>query len=606
MNWFVITVLAQIILGTSAVFDKFLLKRKFFDPLVYTFWLGILGIFALLILPFGSIPALNILIIAFVAGAFSVLAMLFLFYALDYSEASTSLPVIGGFSPIFTLIIGYFLLNSFLGLGDLIGFCFLILGGFVLFFIEKKELKFLSFIFILISSLLFGFSNVLSKVVFQAGPFISGFAWIKIGGVIFVLLLLLYKPFSLRIFSSSRQATTRNRFLYFANRIYAGAGSILVYFAISLTHPALVDASQSFKYVVIFLCAWIFLKEGFGRKILAGKIIATSLIILGILWLGLIAYSQTIPVNPNRNIEWNVTFSAKFSRQLGLDWQKNYEAILNELKPKKVRLVIYWDQTEKERGGFDFSETDWLLEKSREYKTSVILTLGMKVPRWPECHTPEWTQNLTPDEKEEALRQYLKTVVSRYKDNLIIEMWQIENEPFLLFGECPGRSKDFFEKEISTVKSIDSKRPVVSTDSGEFGLWYKAAKEGDIFGTTMYRKVYTKLLGPFLGNIEYPIGPEYFRLKEKIVRFLINDYNKRFIVIELQGEPWSPTELQDRTYEDQMELFSFDYFTDTIKYAKETGFDEYYLWGSEWWYWLKEKHNDSRFWDYAKTIFQPI
>jgi len=335
MNWFVITVLAQIILGTSAVFDKFLLKRKFFDPLVYTFWLGILGIFALLILPFGSIPALNILIIAFIAGTFSVLAMLFLFYALDYSEASTSLPVIGGFSPIFTLIIGYFLLNSFLGLGDLIGFCFLILGGFVLFFIEKKELKFLSFIFILISSLLFGFSNVLSKVVFQAGPFISGFAWIKIGGVIFVLLLLLYKPFSLRIFSSSRQATTRNRFLYFANRIYAGAGSILVYFAISLTHPALVDASQSFKYVVIFLCAWIFLKEGFGRKILAGKIIATSLIILGILWLGLIAYSQTIPVNPNRNIEWNVTFSAKFSRQLGLDWQKKLRSNSERIKTQK-------------------------------------------------------------------------------------------------------------------------------------------------------------------------------------------------------------------------------------------------------------------------------
>lgn len=605
MNWLFIATLAQIILGTSAVFDKFLLKRKFFHPLVYTFWLGILGIFALLIFPFGfDFPPVNTLIISFIAGAFFILAMLFLFYALDYSEASSTLPIIGGFSPIFTLIIGYFLLDSFLGLGNFIGFCFLILGSFILFLVEKKELRLLSFVFIIISSLFFGLSNVLSKIVFQAGPFIPGFVSIKIGGVIFTLLFLLYRPFRQRIFSSSRLTETKNHFLYFGNRIYAGIGSVFVYLAIFLAHPALVDATQSLRYIVIFLAAWIFLKESFKGKVLAGKIIATFLIILGILWLGLINYSQNIPVNPLRDIEWNITFSAKFSRQLGLDWQKNFEAILNELKPSKIRLIAYWEEIEKEEKKFDFSETDWLLQKTTEYKTPVILTLGMRVPRWPECHIPEWAKKLPAEEKEEALRRYLKIVISRYKDNPIIEMWQIENEPFLFFGECPNRPKDFFKQEIAAVKSIDLTRSIVATDSGEFGLWYKAAKMGDVFGTTMYRKVHNKALGWLFENIEYPIGPEYFRLKEKIVRFLINDFTKRFIVIELQAEPWSPTQLQNRTYEDQMRLFSFDYFIDTIKYARAAGFDEYYLWGVEWWYWLKEKYNDNRYWDYAKELFQ--
>ncbi len=134
-------------------------------------------------------------------------------------------------------------------------------------------------------------------------------------------------------------------------------------------------------------------------------------------------------------------------------------------------------------------------------------------------------------------------------------------------------------------------------------MWYKAAKKGDIFGTTMYRNVYTNLLGPLFGNIEYPISPAFFRIKEKITRFLINDYSKRFIVVELQGEPWSPIELSKISYEEQIKLFSLDYFADTIKYAKETGFDEYYLWGAEWWYYLKEKHNDNCYWNYGKILF---
>jgi len=486
-------------------------------------------------------------------------------------------------------------------------FLIILSGALILFVVEKKELRKSFIVLILSASLFLGASNVLSKIVFEASNFITGFFWIKIGGVLLALFFLIFKKYRQEILNSNQRSLVRHYFLYLSNRAYAGIGSLFVNLAISLSyHPALVDATQSLKYVVIFLFALILLKERFKGRVLIGKISATILISFGIFFLALIGYARAIPINESRHINWGLTYSTKFAAQLGLDWQKTYEKILLELKPEKVRLIIYWDQTESEPNKFDFSETDWLLEKTSEYKIPAILTLGMRVPRWPECHSPEWAKKLAAEEKEEALRQYLKTVVSRYKDNLTIKMWQIENEPFLLFGECPGRSKDFFEKEISTVKSIDSKRPVVSTDSGEFGLWYKAAKEGDIFGTTMYRKVYTKLLGPFLGNIEYPIGPEYFRLKEKIVRFLINDYNKRFIVIELQGEPWSPTELQDRTYEDQMELFSFDYFTDTIKYAKETGFDEYYLWGSEWWYWLKEKHNDSRFWDYAKTIFQPI
>lgn len=605
MGWLFIATLAQIILGTSAIFDKFLLKRKFFDPLVYTFWLGLLGIFAVLILPFGfSFLPLNVIVIALIAGAIFVLAILFLFYALDYSDASSALPVIGGFSPIFTLIFSYFLLDSFIGFGEGISFFFLILGGFVLFLVEKKELKFFSFFLIIASSLFFGLSYVLSKIVFQAGSFIPGFVWIKIGGVIFVLLFLAYKPFRKKIFSASRQTKANNHFLYFANRAYAGLGSILVSFAISLTHPALVDATQILKYIVIFLCAWILLKERFHGKILIGKIVATFLIILGILWLALVNYSQNIPLDPKQNIEWGITFSTKFSRQLGIDWQESFGAIVEELKPQKIRLVAYWNEIEKEPGEFDFSEIDWLIQKAKEKNIPVILAVGLKTPRWPECHNPQWLQDQAPEIKEQSFLAYITKVIIRYKNESHLYAWQVENEPFLRFGECGTVSKEILSKEIELTRSLDPKHQILVTDSGEFGLWYKAARMGDIFGTTMYRNIYINAIGWLVGNVEYPISPAYFRIKEKITRFLIKDFHKRFVVIELQAEPWSRVELPKVSVEEQLKLFSLNYFIDTINYGKETGFDEYYFWGAEWWYWMKTKHNHPEFWEVAKETIQ--
>jgi drug/metabolite transporter (DMT)-like permease len=604
MSWIAAAIFSQIILGTSAIFDKGILKKRFLNPPAYAFWLAILGLSAVLLLPFGfQAVSLKLILIAALAGAFFVLGMLFLFYGLNLSEASQTLPVIGGISPIFALTFSYFLIESRISAADFLVFSFLILGAAILFFTEKKEIRKSAFVFILASAAFLGISVVLNKIVFEQSNFITGFFWIKIGAAIPALILLFFKNFRREILNLTRQSPNRHRLLYLSNRAYAGAGSVLFNFAIFLgSHPALVDAIQSFKYVVIFLAAWLILKERFRGKILFGKILATIFIFLGIFLLGIINYAKNIPVDAQRNIAWGISYSAKFSRQLGLDWQKNYEAILNELKPEKVRLVIYWDQTEKERGEFNFSETDWLLDKAREYKTPVILALGMKVPRWPECHLPEWIGEMPTNEKEEFLRYYLKTVISRYKDEPIIEMWQIENEPFLTFGECPKRGKDFLEKEIALIKLIDPERPVITTDGGEFGLWYKAAKNGDVFGTTMYRKVHIKLLGWLFENVEYPLGPEYFRLKEKAVRFLINDFTKKFIVVELQAEPWSRFSLGEISYEEQLNLFDFDYFKETIKYAEEAGFNEYYFWGAEWWYNLNQ-NDDGRFWDYAKTIF---
>ncbi|MCR4323259.1 MAG: EamA family transporter [Candidatus Azambacteria bacterium] len=604
MSWFPIAIIAQIILGTSAVFDKILLRRSVFNPLAYTFWLGVLGALAVVLLPFSSFALpLSIIGVALVAGALFLIAMYFLFASLHKGEASKSLLLIGGLTPVTTLLTASFVLHEPLSAAAIIGFALLVLGGFALFISEEKELRKKIALLACVSALFFGFSNVLSKYVFLQGTFVEGFFWIKLGGVFCVLLFLINPSVRRRIFSAVHRDHAKHHMLYLFNRGYAAAGSILINIAIFLAHPALVEATQSIKYAVIFIAAWVLLGEHFKGKALVGKFLALFFIGAGFMWIAFADFAHNIPVDTERPVTWGATFSQKFSRDLGLDWKENFTAFMHELNPSAVRLVAYWDDIEKERGVFDFSETDWLLDAAAQSNARVVFAVGMKAPRWPECHVPGWAKNLDTEKREEALRAYITAVVERYRTRDVVAMWQVENEPYLAFGDCPKRGVNFLEQEVALVRLFDATHPVLTTDGGEFGLWYKAAREGDAFGTTMYRKVYPKVIGPRFGVVEYPLAPSYFKFKEWVVRRILSDQQKPFIVIELQAEPWGPKPISQLTDAEQDDIFGPDYFRETITYAKDAGFDEYYLWGTEWWYWKKLK-GDERYWDIAKELFK--
>ena len=95
--------------------------------------------------------------------------------------------------------------------------------------------------------------------------------------------------------------------------------------------------------------------------------------------------------------------------------------------------------------------------------------------------------------------------------------------------------------------------------------------------------------------------PSYYWLKAKIIEKLLK---KKVICVELQVEPWGPNKLiYDSSLEEQNKTMNLDKFKKNIKYAERTGFDEFYLWGDEWWYWMKVKHNNSEIWDEAKKLF---
>ena len=613
-NWILIVILGNLFAAISSIISKIALSgsvSKPINPTVYAFYSGLGGLvvfFAALILNIWF----NFLKIGFGEAVIGVISGIFLIFglwpfylALYRSEASRVMTLFVGSMPLFTFLLKYFFLNERLNAIQFLAFIFLVSGG-VLVFLKKHNnfrLDLKSACLTIASALGIAVGLVLAGETFKLQGFFSGFFWISIGYLLASLIIFFWPGQKQKILAINTYVEKRSAFLFFSDKSFSILASGLVKFAISLVSATLVNAFEGLRqFFVLILAAVIsfrrpdILKEELKGIVLWQKIIAAILVGAGLF---LIVFGQFPPASPNRPISWGVTFSDKFSRELGLNPKENFKAILDDLKIKKIRLIAYWDEIEKEKNFFDFSNLDWQINEAQKRNVKIILAIGMKVPRWPECHLPEFVKSISSNEREKELLLYLGEIVKRYKNNKAIEIWQIENEPFLWFGECPKRGKDFVSGEVSLVKSLDSSRPILVTESGELGFWPKAAKAGDIFGTTMYRRIYNK----YFGRVNYHLPPEFFILKEKATRFLINDYNKKFIVIELAAEPWLAKQIYETLPEEQLKSFDLDFFKDTIEYAKSTGFNEYYLWGAEWWYYLKI-NGHPEIWEEAKKLWQ--
>ncbi len=304
-------------------------------------------------------------------------------------------------------------------------------------------------------------------------------------------------------------------------------------------------------------------------------------------------------VPKTENPEFGVVFSQKHARDLGLNWQHNYSALLKDLEVKKIKVISHWDLIEPERGNYRFRDLDWQLEEARKNGTEVILVIGMKTGRWPECHIPDWAKQLNKEEQQEVILRLVHVLVNRYSGYRNIVAWSVENEPLFQFGDCPWVDKEHLKEEIELVRSLDSffKKPIMITDSGEASLWIEAANLGDFVGVTMYREVW---MSDFNRYFSYPLPPFYYWKKKDLIS---QQFDKKVICAELQAEPWGPSLLYSSPFEEQMKTMNIDLFKENIQFARQTGFEEFYLWGAEWWYWMKTEKKQPQIWNEAKKLF---
>lgn len=298
---------------------------------------------------------------------------------------------------------------------------------------------------------------------------------------------------------------------------------------------------------------------------------------------------------PENKFTVGVSFDPVYARYLGLDTKALFATILDDWHFKHLRLAVFWDEVEKTSGALDFKELDYWFKEAQKRGAKIILAIGQKTPRWPECHDPSWVKDLSAAERRAKLLALMQSVVERYRDNPALETWQVENEPFLGFGICPAFSRADLTQEITLVKKLDPVHPILITDSGELSSWLQTARAGDLFGTTMYRVVWNKYIGYF----SYDWLPaSFYRFK----LWLTGRARSEAYIAELQGEPWIPnTDVKHLPFDKQFKSLDLARLKKNINYASRVGFSRAYLWGAEWWAWAKTQGHPE-FADYIKNL----
>jgi Beta-galactosidase len=300
-------------------------------------------------------------------------------------------------------------------------------------------------------------------------------------------------------------------------------------------------------------------------------------------------------------ITYGMSFNVPYARELGLDPMTVLTAMTSELGIRHFRIAAHWNLIEPLKDVYDFDWMDEQLAHIEESGSDAIFAVGRRLPRWPECHAPEWVKNRTWEEQKAEIREYITAVVNRYKDSSAITYWQVENEPYLtVFAtEHCGDTLDeeFLREEIELVRTLDPTRPILVTDSGNLGTWRGAYEKGDAFGTS----VYVYFWNPELGQFRTILPPWFYRAKENLVKLFYGD--KETFLIELSLEPWLVEPVATVPLETQYSRMDMEKMDEILAYARATRFENQYLWGAEWWYWLRGQGDDT-YWNKGKEIFK--
>jgi drug/metabolite transporter (DMT)-like permease len=295
MLWLIIAISAYFLFAIVALGDKYLLAGPP-NPKSYSFYVGTLGILVLVLVPFVGffIPSLSQIILSLLAGSIFIFALFGLYTGFEHFEASRVLPAIGGFLPLFTFGLTFFFSGGkeFLSPWEGLAFILLLAGSVIITLKKGKPIISKSFQISVVTAFLFAIAFVLTKFVYLAQPFWSGFIWMRVGGFLAAICFIFTKEVKEEIFKKKFTFQKKTGTIFLFNQALAAGAFILQNWAIALVPLGLlafVNALEGTKYVFLLIFAIMLslkfpkvLKEEISQKILSQKIIAILFIGAGL------------------------------------------------------------------------------------------------------------------------------------------------------------------------------------------------------------------------------------------------------------------------------------------------------------------------------------
>lgn len=257
-----------------------------------------------------------------------------------------------------------------------------------------------------------------------------------------------------------------------------------------------------------------------------------------------------------------------------------------------LRLGSYWSEVETQPNKYDFSQLLKILDQCQTAQQPVVMTLGVKAPRWPEFYWPSYLKTHDLEQKlvQDRLLKFVSESLNVFKKYSCITHWQVENEPLDPSG--PQKQKIPFEllkKEVALVRSLDQ-RPIIINLWGNHllrrGFFPQVEKLADIIGLDLYPKqFFTQIFGH-----SFYLGPGQSKLKLK--KFLSK--SKRPIwITELQAEPWEKN--QTAYFSKNPGSLNLQQLEENLSLAQNLPVEEILLWGFEYWLWQQEARENDQY-----------
>jgi hypothetical protein len=344
--------------------------------------------------------------------------------------------------------------------------------------------------------------------------------------------------------------------------------------------------------------------------------VPVALLLTSVYWLGQLGWYRTATAG---NPEFGVNFSCKQTEYLGLACEPAFVRILDDLGVRHVRISAYWSDIERRPGDYDFRSVDRLLDIARSRDALVTVSIGMRAQRYPEFWFPTWLRRqagLSAEELPEdnpmvrpALLAYLKVAAEHIGAHPAVEAIQVENEPFVPSYAYETRWRirpEFLAEEIALVRANDpGGHPIVVSHASWTRLddhWRWILDNADVVAQSVYVK---RQRGPWdwFYIFPYRLGPLTADLRQQAGDAIHRD--KALWIGELQAEPFeSPTVDVRQVPTDQAASFSARRLDANVELAARSGASRVYLWGAEWWLYLRDARGEPELWTKARQLFR--
>lgn len=292
-----------------------------------------------------------------------------------------------------------------------------------------------------------------------------------------------------------------------------------------------------------------------------------------------------------------ITFSDRHCRHLDLPVIPTLQ-LATKLGFSHIRLGAYWQDLEVAPGTYNWQPLLDQLHICEQAGQPVVITVGIKAPRWPEFYVPEWYRQYDFSDAafQQVLLQYVRQLLGVIQHFHCITHWQVENEPFLSLqyaGKKRSIPATLLQQEIAVVRELDD-RPCIVTTFGNHAAFdhslSQVAEHSDVIGIDLYPKLFVRQL----------FGRSWYSGIQGLTTILphkLRQQEKPIWIMELQAEPWEKDEAGYRAQ--QTGSMSIPQLQQNIRVAQQLPVQETLLWGYEYWVWRRKAFGDM---SYLQTV----